>query len=294
MPVDLYSGGAEHTTMHLLYSRFWHKALYDLKLVADKEPYVRRMNRGLILGPDGAKMSKSKGNVIDPDSIVKELGADTVRMYLAFIGPFNEPGSYPWNPDGVMGVRRFIDRVWKLQGNIITKPDVLGETVSPKDKRGRNSFSQETERLLHHTIKKVGEDLEALKFNTAISSMMIFINAAEKTGLTKHQYATFLQLLAPFAPHITEELWSVLKMKDSVHVSKWPTFKAKLLVADTLTFAVQINGKLRGQITAPATATEAEVRALAESDEKVRNHLSGEISKVIFVPGKLISFVVRS
>ncbi|HTR18783.1 MAG TPA: alpha/beta fold hydrolase, partial [Candidatus Paceibacterota bacterium] len=184
MPIDLYSGGAEHTTMHLLYSRFWHKALFDAGLVADNEPYTRRMNRGIILGPDGQKMSKSKGNVVDPDDVVNRLGADTVRMYLAFIGPYNEVASYPWNPDGVVGVRRFIERVVRSSESVTSSESKL----SP---------------LFHRTIKKVGEDIDALKFNTAISALMILLNAMEKAGsVSRTEWNTFLTLLAPFAPHI--------------------------------------------------------------------------------------------
>lgn len=274
MPVDLYSGGAEHTTMHLLYSRFWHKALYDLKLVNESEPYTRRMNRGLILGPDGQKMSKSKGNVIDPDTVVAQLGADTVRLYLAFIGPYNEPGSYPWNPDSIMGVRRFLERTWRLQEKVVQV----------------RLAQEEVERELHKTIKKVGEDCAELKFNTAIAQMMIFLNAAEK-GVTAKQYATFIRLLAPFAPHIAEEVWSLLKQKGSVHTAAWPKFDPKKLLADTITIAVQINGKTRAETKVPQGASKEEQEAAAHA--AVADRLAEQtIQRAIVVPGRLVNFVV--
>ncbi|OGG56358.1 hypothetical protein A2680_01090, partial [Candidatus Kaiserbacteria bacterium RIFCSPHIGHO2_01_FULL_55_37] len=220
MPVDLYSGGAEHTTMHVLYSRFWHKALFDLGLVKEPEPYTRRMNRSLILGPDGQKMSKSRGNVIDPDEVVGRLGADTVRMYLAFIGPYNEVSSYPWNPDSVVGVRRFLERVWKAR-----------EYVGKVNNAG-------LENLLHKTIKKVGEDIAAMKFNTAISALMMFQNALEKEkALGKGQWESFLRLLAPFAPHIVEELWAESGQKKSVHKTEWPEFDAARLIEGSIKIA---------------------------------------------------------
>jgi leucyl-tRNA synthetase len=275
MPIDLYSGGAEHTTMHLLYSRFWHKALYDLKLVGEKEPYVRRMNRGLILGPDGAKMSKSKGNVIDPDAVVAQLGADTVRLYLAFIGPYNEAGSYPWNPDSIVGVRRFLERAWRL-----------AERVDPKAKADKD-----VERVLHQTIKKVGEDCAEMKFNTAISQMMIFVNTAESKGVTRAQYATFVRLLAPFAPHITEELWHEIGNKKSVHVEPWPKYDKKKLVSDTVTIMIQINGKLRGEVQVAADADKDSIESAAKV--AVADRLAGQsITRTIIVPGRLVNFVV--
>ncbi|MBI5003698.1 class I tRNA ligase family protein [Candidatus Kaiserbacteria bacterium] len=277
MPIDLYSGGAEHTTMHLLYSRFWHKALYDLKLVGEKEPYTRRMNRGLILGPDGAKMSKSKGNVIDPDAVVAQLGADTVRLYLAFIGPYNEAGSYPWNPDSIVGVRRFLERVWRL-GQL---------TVDSK----QLTADAEVERLLHKTIKKVGEDCAEMKFNTAISQMMIFVNTAESKGITRAQYATFVRLLAPFAPHITEELWHEIGNKKSVHLEPWPKYDKKKLVSDTVTIMIQINGKLRGEVRVAADADKDTVESAAK--RAVADRLTDQtIQRTIVVPGRLVNFVV--
>lgn len=274
MPVDLYSGGAEHTTMHVLYSRFWQKALYDLKLVKDAEPYTRRMNRSLIMGPDGQKMSKSRGNVIDPDAVVKQLGADTVRMYLAFIGPYNEVASYPWNPDGVVGVRRFLERVWRAQ-ELVVKKDTLA-----------------LEGLLHKTIKKVGEDNAALKFNTAISTLMIFLNAIEKEkSIGKKQWDTLLKLLAPFAPHIAEEMWRAGGNKKSIHLEKWPKYDAKKLVEDSVVIAIQINGKTRGEVRVASNATKEETEGTAR--EAAAERLAGkEIKKTIVVPGRIVNFVV--
>jgi leucyl-tRNA synthetase len=275
MPVSLYSGGAEHTTMHVLYSRFWQKALYDLGLVKDKEPYTRRMNRSIILGPDGQKMSKSKGNVVDPDKVVAQLGADTVRMYLAFIGPYNEVSAYPWNPDGVVGVRRFLERVWRLSEKVSAKPH------------------DDVEVTLHKTIKKVSEDIPALKFNTAIAQMMMFLNEVEKNGITKMQYETLLRLLAPFAPHIADELWSLSGKKKSVHVEPWPKYDAKKLVSETVTIAVQINGKTRGTISIPTDSDEKEVRAAAEKESAIARHIAGQsILKVVYVKNRLLNFVL--
>jgi leucyl-tRNA synthetase len=283
MPVDLYSGGAEHTTVHVLYSRFWQKALYDLGFVADPEPYTRRMNRSLIMGPDGQKMSKSRGNVIDPDEVVSQLGADTVRMYLAFIGPYNEVSNYPWNPDGVVGVRRFLERVWRAQ-----------EYVGAAD-------NEALENSLHKTIKKVGDDIVALKFNTAISALMIFLNAVDKEtlrqaqgkkALGKGQWERFLQLLAPFAPHMAEELWAESGQKKSIHKTEWPSFDEARLKDDTITIAVQINGKTRSEASVPSDADKAAQEAAAK--EAIADRMHGKkILRTIVVPGRLVNFVTE-
>ena len=297
MPIDFYSGGAEHTTMHLLYSRFWYKALYDLKLVKEKEPYTRRINRGLILGPDGQKMSKSKGNVIDPDAVVAQLGADTVRLYLAFIGPYNEAGSYPWNPDSIIGVRRFLERTWRL----FERTTDMRKAKPSSKKLSSKQDVVDVERVLHQTIKKVVEDCTELKFNTAIAQMMIFINTAEAKGVTKQQYATFVRILAPFAPHISEELWQMLGNKKSVHTSPWPKLDKKKLVADTITIAVQINGKTRGQTIVAADASkelfEKQVISKEDMEKAAREAVSERlvdqtITRTIIVPGRLVNFVV--
>src|SRR3989338_6540260 len=286
MPVDLYSGGAEHTTMHVLYSRFWQKALYDLKLVKGKEPYTLRMNRSLILGPDGQKMSKSRGNVIDPDKVVSQLGADTVRMYLAFIGPYNEVSTYPWNPDGVVGIRRFLERVWK--------------TGQLSGFRFQVSVNSKLELLLHKTIKKVGEDIVAQKFNTAISALMIFINAVEKEiprpaqneqRIGKGQGEMVLRLLAPFAPHLVEELWHELGHKKSIHLEEWPKYDAKKLKEETITIVIQINGKTRGEAQVPSDADKSAQETAAR--EAVASRLQGkEVRRIIVVSGRLVNFVV--
>jgi leucyl-tRNA synthetase len=275
LPVDMYFGGAEHTTMHLLYSRFWQKALHKLGLVAHNEPYERRANHGMILGPDGNKMSKSKGNVIDPDEQVKLVGSDTVRMYLAFMGPY-ENSSYPWDPGGVAGLRRFLERVNGLREHI------------------SDTESRETTTLLHKTIKKVAEDIEAFKFNTAISALMIFINHAEKAGLSTESYVHFLRLLAPFAPHITEELWQELGNTQSIHSDTFPMFDPALAQDDTVTIGVQINGKHRGEITIAVNATQDVALAAVAANVELQSKLvGGEVVKTIFVPGRIMNLIVK-
>jgi len=278
MPIDTYFGGAEHTTMHLLYSRFWQKALHKLGLVAHNEPYKRRYNHGMILGPDGLKMSKSKGNVVDPDEQVQNVGADTVKMYLAFMGPYQD-NSYPWDPGGVVGLRRFLERVNGLNEHVLD---------------GDVDESSETIRQLHKTIKKVAEDIEGFKFNTAISAMMIFINVAEKEGLSDASYSAFLRLLAPFAPHLCEELWRDHGQTESIHVANFPTHNPELGRDTTVTIGVQINGKMRGEITIAPAATEAEATELAKNNQQIMAKLAdGTITKVIYVPGRILNFILK-
>lgn len=278
MPVAFYSGGAEHTTMHLLYSRFWHKVLFDLGLVRDAEPYLKRTNRGLILGPDGNKMSKSKGNVIDPDAVVAQLGSDTVRMYLAFIGPYNEVGSYPWSPDGIIGVRRFIERVWKM-----------------KDKAGSGELSESGERILHQTIKKVTEEIESFKFNTAVSAFMICLNALEKEqGISQEAFETFIRILAPFAPHVTEELWHTLGHQTSIHIESWPEYNEATIAEKEIYVIMQVDGKVRGKVSTVPGVSQDDVLALLYKDEKLSRYINGvPLEKVIFIPNRLISIVTR-
>lgn len=290
LPVDKYSGGAEHTTMHLLYSRFFHKALFDMGLVKDSEPYLNRMNRGLILGPDGQKMSKSKGNVIDPDEQVTRVGADTVRMYLAFIGPYNETGQYPWDLGGVAGVRRFLERVWRVS---------LELKAQSLEEEKLSAPSSQLSTLLHKTIKKVTEDIEAFKFNTAISALMILLNELEKQvtnnqpQLTKQTFEVFLKLLAPFAPHITEEIWSNFGYQNSIHLEKWPEYDEAKIVEDKVTISVQINGKIRAKFEASSDISEQEAKDRALMMPEVTKWLGGgEVKKTVFVPKKIISFVV--
>lgn len=273
IPVDFYSGGAEHTTMHLLYARFFYKALSDLGFVEGKEPIKRRLNRGLILGPDGRKMSKSKGNVIDPDEQVEKVGSDSVRAYLAFIGPYSEVGTYPWDMGGIAGVRRFLERVWAMQGSLVDQQDDV------------------VERKLHQTIKQVTEDIQALKFNTALSAMMEYVNEAkEKT--TKGQFKVFLRLLAPFAPHITEELWEETGGKGSVHSADWPMYDEEVAQAQEMTIAIQINGTVRGEITISQNTPEKKIIAAAKEEENVARWLEDKaIKRHIYVEGRLVNFV---
>ncbi len=274
MPIDMYFGGAEHTTMHLLYSRFWQKALFDLGLVTESEPYKHRINRGLILGPDGNKMSKSKGNVIDPDEHVKTVGADTVKMYLAFMGPYGETANYPWDMGGIAGIRRFLERVYGLEAHV-TEAETKNVT-----------------KLLHKTIEKVCTDVPQYKFNTAISAMMILLNSAEKEGMSQASYKTFLKLLAPFAPHLTEELWSALGHTKSIHLETFPVAEESLTHDDTVNLAVQINGKMRGTLLVSADAEEGEVKTLVLEQTQFTKYMEGEIRNVIYVPKRIINFIV--
>ncbi|MBY0537835.1 class I tRNA ligase family protein [Patescibacteria group bacterium] len=275
MPIDMYFGGAEHTTMHLLYSRFWQKALFDLGLVADNEPYKRRINHGMILGPDGNKMSKSKGNVVDPDEQVARVGADTVKMYLAFMGPYAD-SSYPWDMGGLAGVRRFLERVYGLTEHIIESEP---ETVT---------------RQLHKTITKVGTDISEFKFNTAISAMMILVNQCEKEGIRRESYEAFVKMLAPFAPHITEQIWSELGNSESIHLQTFPIADPALAIDLSVIIGVQINGKLRGQIEVAPDATETEViNAVQDNPQLQEKLLTGTLAKVIYVPGRILNLIVK-
>ena len=277
LPVNRYSGGAEHTTMHLLYSRFFHKALFDLGLVNEGEPYTERFNRGLILGPDGRKMSKRWGNVIDPDEQVKNVGADSVRLYLGFIGPYHIAGSYPWDMGGLVGMRRFLERVIGLC-------DKTSDTTPA---------SIEIE--LNKTIKKVGEDIEAFKFNTAISQMMILVNMVEKEGIAQLDLERFLRIFAPFASHLSEELWERLGHNSSIHLEPWPQFDASRIQSEEMQIAVQVNGKTRGIVTVSREATESDIVAVALQNSLVSKWIEGrEVGKTIYVKGKLLSIVLKS
>lgn len=274
LPVDLYFGGAEHTTMHLLYSRFWQKALHKLGLVVHREPYQKRVNRGLILGPDGNKMSKSKGNVIDPDEQVALVGSDTVKMYLAFMGPY-QGTNYPWDMGGIAGIHRFLERVNGLAEHIST------------------NAPEEAKRVLHKAIKKVNEDIVEYKFNTAISTLMVYVNQAEKIGLSEEDYATFIRLIAPFAPHLSEELWQRAGKIGSVHSTDFPVFDPDLARDKLVRIGVQINGKVRGDIEIAPDATEAEAWAAVEKNEQLLSRIQEqEITKKIYVPGRIMNIIV--
>ena len=281
MPVNFYSGGAEHTNMHLLYSRFFYKALFDLGLVNESEPYIKRMNRGLILGPDGQKMSKSRGNVVDPDDYVKRLGADTVRTYLAFIGPYNEVGAYPWSPDSIIGVRRFLEKVWKI-----------GEAVKEFESK-KNKSHAKVNKQLHRTIKDVTEIIEKFKFNTAVPALMKFINISIEFYTDKDDFETFLKLLAPFAPHITEEIWHNLGNKKSIHLERWPEYDSKKIQEEFAVIVVQINGKIRATLNIENNLEEKEVLSLALDLHDVKKWtIDKKIIKIIYVKNRLINIVI--
>ncbi|MCI8591514.1 MAG: leucine--tRNA ligase [Lachnospiraceae bacterium] len=274
MPVDWYNGGMEHTTLHLLYSRFWHKFLYDQGVVPCPEPYQKRTSHGMILGSNGEKMSKSRGNVVNPDDIVNEFGADTLRTYEMFIGAFDAAAA--WSDDGVKGCRRFLDRVWKLQ-DLVTEED---------------GYSKALETRMHQTIKKVSNDFENLKYNTGIAAMMALINDFSKAGkVTRDEYKTFLTLLNPVAPHITEELWELGGFDGRLYNASWPEYDEAKTVEDTVEIGVQINGKLRGTVRLARNASKEE--ALAMGKEAVAGRLTGNIVKEIYVPGKIINIVCK-
>ncbi len=272
LPVDRYSGGSEHTTMHLLYARFFHKALSDLALVPTAEPFNERFNRGLILGSDGQKMSKSKGNVLNPDEFVQKYGADAVRLYLAFIGPYNEPGSYPWSLDGVAAMRKFIDRVVRMVETATGTTNVDSEFIAGK----------------------VKIDTERFKFNTAIAALMSHLNLCEKSKPVSIKTAReFIILLAPFAPHLAEHLWEQINGEGSVHQASWPVVNEEILGFFNGEIAVQVNGKKRGSITLSADATEADAVALARNIASVRTALGGkEPQRVVYRPGKILNLVI--
>lgn len=274
LPVDWYNGGMEHTTLHLLYSRFWHRFLYDKKVVPCPEPYQKRTSHGMILGENGEKMSKSRGNVVNPDDIVRDYGADTLRTYEMFIGAFDAAAS--WSEDGVKGCRRFLDRVWKLQ-DIMT------------DEEG---FSKEFETKMHQTIKKVSFDYENLKYNTAIAQLMTMLNDFSKAGkITKGELKTYLILLNPVAPHITEEMWEAIGENGRVYQQTWPEYDEAKTVESTVEIAVQINGKTKSTINIAKDADKDSVIAAAK--EALGSRLSGNIIKEIYVPGRIVNIVAK-
>jgi leucyl-tRNA synthetase len=307
MPVDLYVGGAEHAVLHLLYARFWHKVLFDCGLVSADEPFQKLVNQGMVQSyafrnSDGvlvpvdeveekgegvyvisktgagverqtAKMSKSLKNVVNPDDVIKEFGADTVRLYEAFMGPVT--ASAPWNPRDLPGVHRFLQRTWRLLDRGIAE-----------------SGPAETERALHQCMRKCGDDLEQMGYNTAIAAMMEFVNVVTKAkgALTKEQASTLCIMLEPFAPHIAEQIWSDIGMTETLAYAAWPVYDKSKLTSDTVEIPVQINGKLRARAIVPENANKAVMEAAAR--EAVAEHLEGEIRKVIVVPGRMVNFVV--
>lgn len=276
-PVDWYNGGMEHTTLHLLYSRFWHKFLYDEGLVPTKEPYMKRTSHGMILGDNGEKMSKSRGNVINPDDIVEEYGADTFRTYEMFIGDFEKDA--PWSDEGVRGCRRFLERVWHLSEDVVEG----------------DSYSEDLETLMHQTIAKVSYDYEHLKYNTALAQLMTLQNEFKAKGeVTRKEFRDFLILLNPVAPHITSELWECLGYEDQLHEAAWPTYDEAKTKEDTIDLPVQVSGKLRGTIKVSVDADKDQVVDLVKETEIYTKFIEGkEIVKLIFVPGKIVNFVVK-
>ena len=276
MPVDWYNGGMEHVTLHLLYSRFWAKFLYDIDIISCKEPYKKRTAHGMILGENGEKMSKSRGNVVNPDDVIAEFGADTLRLYEMFIGDFEKAA--PWNPASIRGCKRFLDRVASLAE--IAK----GEGVTDK-----------LEASMHKLIKKVTNDIDTMKFNTAIAAMMAFINEVYENGsLTNDELATFLKLLNPFAPHLTEEMWSNMGNNDFLSLAQWPKYDEEKTVENSIEIAVQINGKVRTTITVSKTISKDDAIAIAKNDVKIAEAIDGKtVVKEIFVPGKIVNIVVK-
>lgn len=282
LPVDLYIGGAEHAVLHLLYARFWHKFLYDLGVVPTKEPFERLYNQGMILGENNEKMSKSKGNVVNPDDVVEEFGADTLRVYEMFMGPLD--AAIAWSTDGLEGSRKFLDRVWRL---LIDEEDRLRDRITTI-----NDGSLDV--VYHQTVKKVTQDFENLQFNTGISQLMVFVNAAYKAeGLPVDYIKGFLKMLAPIAPHLGEELWSrVSQTGQSIAYETWPTYDAAKLVTDEVEVVFQINGKIRGKATASKDISKEELEKMAMENGNIKEHLEGKtVRKVIVVPGKLVNIV---
>lgn len=272
--IDVYVGG-DHATRHLIYARFWHKFLFDIGVVSGEEPFPRLEFLGFILAPDGRKMSKRWGNVINPDDMVERFGADAFRLYTMFIGPFEN--TVPFNTDGMVGTYRFLERIWKLSAQL----DHSQKHISSISK------------LLHKTIKKVSEDIENFKFNTAVSQMMIFINEAKAEELTVEDFKKFLQILAPFAPHIAEELWQNLGEEKSIHISTWPKFDESLLIEEEVKIMIQINGKVRGEIVAGHSESEEEVKVKALQSQQIQKYIIGQTpKKVIYIKGRLINIVI--
>ncbi len=277
MPVDWYNGGMEHTTLHLLYSRFWYKFLYDCGVVPTKEPYVKRTSHGMILGENGEKMSKSRGNVVNPDDIVNDFGADTLRTYEMFIGAFDQ--STPWSQQGVRGCFRFLERVWGLQFML----------------DGSMEYSKENESAMHKTIKKVSDDMEKMKFNTAIAALMSLVNEFNKNGkVTRGEFKTFLQLLNPIAPHITEELWSMQEFGGEIAYHPWPEYDESKTIDDEIEIVLQINGRVKDKMMIPNGLDRTTMEEFVRNSGKIDEVAEGRnVAKVVCVPGKLVNLVVK-
>lgn len=277
MPVDWYNGGMEHTTLHLLYSRFWHKFLYDINVTSQKEPYLRRTSHGFILGENGEKMSKSRGNVVNPDEVISEYGADTLRLFEMFIGDFEKTA--PWNKNSIKGCKRFLDRVWALQENVID-----GDT-----------YRKELNTVFHKTIKKVSEDIETLKFNTAIAAMMTLLNEILEVGnINKKEYLDFLIMLNPFAPHITEEIYQNLQLEGYLNKCAWVKYDSAQCIDETIEIVLQINGKVKSKLLISINAEKEEIIDLALKNDKISENLDGKtIMKQVYVPNKLVNFVAK-
>ena len=279
MPVDWYNGGMEHTTLHLLYSRFWYKFLYDIGIVPSPEPYKKRTSHGMILGENNEKMSKSRGNVVNPDDIVKEFGADTLRIYEMFIGDFEKPA--PWNTSGIKGSRRFIERYWGLR-------EILDDN--------KDAISSKLETAFHKTIKKVEEDIDNLKFNTAVAALMGLINNIYDEGFITSEYLKiFTLLLSPFAPHVTEEVWSDCGLGQGfASLASWPKYDEKKCVENEVSVVLQVNGKMRGKVIAPIGISEDEILKSAKKEESFNMAIEGKnIVKVIYVPGRILNVVAK-
>jgi len=284
MPIDLYVGGAEHAVLHLLYARFWHKVLYDLGYLSTKEPFNRLINQGTILGEDGQKMSKSRGNVVNPDDVVNEYGADSLRLFEMFMGPLTD--SKPWSTHGVEGVHRFLNRGWRM---LTADDDSLHPSITDAP------VTDDDERLLHQTIKKVTLDLEAMSFNTAISQMMIFVNEyLNKDVKPRRMMETFVLLLSPFAPHIAEELWQKLGHSSSLAYEPWPVYDESKTAVDTIEMVVQVNGKVRAKFPVPVDLDEESLKNMTLVDETIKRYIDGkQIVKLVVVKNKLVSLVIK-
>ena len=285
MPVDLYIGGQEHAVLHLLYSRFWHHVLYDLDLVSTKEPFKKLYNQGMILGDDGTKMSKSRGNVINPEEIMDEYGADSMRLYEMFMGPLNK--SKPWSTKGLQGCYRFVNKLWSI---IVDENGNLSSKIVDSDEEDKDTL------FLHHqTIKKLGEDIENLHFNTAVSQLMIYCNHLQKCStVSKKLIEELVIILSPFVPHLSEEFWSLLGHSETITYQPWPQFDEGLIQLDEVTIAVQVNGKLRANINIAKDSDEKDVISEAMSLENVEKFTSeGNVVKTIYVPNRLLNFVVK-